>query len=140
VVAQQAAAVDRELITASRRRGPHRRAQLRRLRADVRRIEQLSLRLQRERGRAGADGGAARPAQRHVVLDEVHARLDLLAEAHEELRALEQASTVSDPDAVLRRIASSASPPSAAPVGGRAPASAITTAVASSPGARPGAA
>jgi hypothetical protein len=118
VLAHQAAAVDRELITAHRSHGPRRRAHLRGLRADVRQVEHLSQRMQHQRRAMGADGIAASPSRR-VVLDGIRSRLDLLAEAHAELLAVEQASTGSDPDVVLRRITAPSGP--VARVGGQRP-------------------
>src|SRR4051812_17383500 len=103
---QQAGGVDREVILASRLHGPARRADLRRVRADVRKIESLAGRLQARH--AGGSGAAAPPRQQ--VFEEVGARLDLLDRAHAELTALEQASTADDPDEILRRIAPPAPP------------------------------
>jgi hypothetical protein len=102
----QAGGVDREVILASRRHGPARRADLRRVRADVRTIEVLAGRLQERH--AGVSGAAAPPRQQ--VFEEVGARLDLLDRAHAELTAIERASTLDDPDAILRRIAPPAPP------------------------------
>jgi hypothetical protein len=107
-----AAAVDRDLVAVNRQQGPLRRANLRRLRREVEQIEQLALRLQHRRRASQAspaDGRAPAPT-RSQSLDELHVRLDLLADAHDELVAIEQANTASDPDAVLRRMAAAVPP------------------------------
>jgi hypothetical protein len=100
-IAGQATRLDREIIAARRLRGPARRGRLRVLRAEVREIEQLSYRVQEQRLRMARATG---PSPQEALAD-VHSRLDLLAAADAELTAIEQASTATDPDEVLRQIA-----------------------------------
>jgi hypothetical protein len=111
-VVREAVGIDRRIVALHRQPRAARRAALRGLRHEVHQFEHTTRRLRNEQVRA--ERGApvdprwanhrSRPTG-SAVLDAVHERLDLLTQAQIEVHALERASTITDPEEILRQIA-----------------------------------
>jgi hypothetical protein len=117
----QAAAVDRDVIQASRLPRRARRARLRVLQGEVAEIERLTVRVHHHRATqtqpSTLDGTP--PRSRADTLAGIGGHLDALAEAHAELHAIEQANGLDDPERILGSIAAReplpATPPAPTP-------------------------
>jgi hypothetical protein len=118
-VRAQAVQLDADIVLAARQPRPVRRQAMRALGAQVREVEQLSLRLVQHHRQTSAPVSTPGPhpiaASTPTVLADVAQQLDVLEQAHDEVLQIERANGLADPEVLLRQMTAEPRAPQGAP-------------------------